>query len=74
MKIQLTAGYEKVPDGYIGYVEKLSGADTQGATLEETKTNLLEAIELVLEAHKQMAEEETLGKECIRETIGVLIA
>ncbi len=74
MKVQLTAVYEKVPTGYIGYVEELPGANTQGATLEETKANLLEAIELVLEAHKQMAEEEILGKECIRETIGVLTA
>jgi predicted RNase H-like HicB family nuclease len=74
MKIQLTAVYEKGPCGYIGYVEELPGANTQGATLQETKANLLEAIELVLVAHKQMAEEEIPGKECIRETIGVLTA
>ena len=49
MRIQLTAVFEKVKNGYIGYVEELPGANTQGATLAETKRNLKEAIELVLE-------------------------
>ena len=33
-------------------------ANTQGATLEETKANLVEAIQLVLQANRQLAEEE----------------
>jgi predicted RNase H-like HicB family nuclease len=45
--------FEKVPEGYIGYVEELPGANTQGATLEETRENLKEAIQLVLEANSQ---------------------
>ncbi len=40
MKETLTAIFEKSPQGYIGYVEELPGANTQGATLEETKRNL----------------------------------
>lgn len=48
MRIQLTAVFEKVKNGYTGYVEELPGANTQGTTLEETKKNLKEAIELVL--------------------------
>jgi len=72
MQIQLTAVYEKVLTGYIGYVEELPGANTQGTTLEETKANLLETIELVLESHKQLVEEEMRNKECIKEPIGVL--
>ena len=58
MKEALTAVFEKSPQGYIGYVEELPGANTQGATLEETKTNLVEAIQLVLQANRQLAEEE----------------
>ena len=57
MKSQLTAVYEKVKDGYIGYVVELPGANTQGATLEETKSNLKEAISLVLEANRILAQE-----------------
>jgi len=56
MRMKLTAVFEKVGSGYIGYVEELPGANTQGDTLEETKSNLREAIELVLEANRQLAE------------------
>jgi len=55
MRIQLTAAFEKVKNGYIGYVEELPGANTQGATLAETKRNLKEAIELVLQSYKLIA-------------------
>ena len=34
MKLQFTAVYEKVPEGYIAFVEELPGANTQAATLE----------------------------------------
>lgn len=53
MNESLTAVFEKSPFGYIGYVEELPGANTQGATLEETKQNLIEAVQLVLEANRQ---------------------
>jgi predicted RNase H-like HicB family nuclease len=42
----LTAVFRKVPEGYIGFVEKPPGANTQGATLAETRRNLREAIRL----------------------------
>ncbi len=55
MDISLTVVFQKVPEGYIGYVEELPGAKTQGETLEETHVNLREAIELVLEANHQFS-------------------
>jgi len=58
MGTKLTAVFQKSPYGYIGYVEELPGANTQGKTLEETRKNLIEAIRLVLEANKQLIEEE----------------
>ena len=67
MNIKLTAVFQKVPEGYIGYVEELPGANTQGATLDETRENLKEAIELVLEANRQLAEENLNGADVIRE-------
>ena len=42
--IQFTAVFRKVPEGYIGFVEELPGANTQGETLDETRRNLEEAI------------------------------
>ena len=42
--------------GYIGYVAELPGANTQGETLEETRENLAEAIQLILEANREQFE------------------
>jgi predicted RNase H-like HicB family nuclease len=68
----LTAVFEKVSEGYIGYVEELPGANTQGKTLEEARENLKEAIELVLESNRQLVEEENKGRELIREPFGTV--
>ncbi len=67
--MRFTAVYRKVPLGYIGFVEELPGANTQGATLDETRRNLKEAISLVLEANRTLAEEGLAGQEVIREPI-----
>ncbi len=69
MEITLTAVFQKVPQGYIGFVEELPGANTQGATLEETRSNLEEAIVLVLEANRTLSEECIQGNEVIREPL-----
>jgi predicted RNase H-like HicB family nuclease len=69
MKIQFTAIYQKVPEGYIGFVEELPGANTQGETLEEVKSNLLEAIELVMESNRMLAEETLRNMDIIREPL-----
>ncbi len=72
MKETLTAIFEKSPHGYIGYVEELPGANTQGATLEEVKKNLIEAVQLVLVANRQLAEENISGREVIKEVLGII--
>ena len=69
MQIQLTAVFQKVPEGYIGFVEELPGANTQGETLEETRSNLREAIAMVMEANRTLAEESLLGQEFFREDL-----
>jgi len=69
MQLQFTAVFEKVPEGYIGFVEELPGANTQGETLEEARANLGEAVRLVLEANRTLAEESIGGKTVIREPL-----
>ena len=69
MQIQLTAVFRQVPEGYIGFVEELPGANTQGATLDEARANLREAVALVLEANRVLAEEELVGEDVIREPL-----
>ena len=68
----LTAVFEKSPYGFIGYVEELPGANTQGATLEETKKNLIEAVHLILESNRQLAEERISGKDIVKESFGTI--
>lgn len=46
MNLKLTKVFQKVPEGFIGFVEELPGANTQGETLDEVRANLEEAIEL----------------------------
>ena len=71
MSLPFTAVFRKFPEGYIGFVEELPGANTQGATLEEARANLQEAVELVLEANRQLIEETAAGGEVIREPFKV---
>ena len=67
MDLKLTAVFRKFPEGYAAYVEELPGANTQGATLEEARANLQEAVAMVLEANRELAEEELAGVTVIRE-------
>ena len=67
----LTAVYIQVPEGYIAFVEELPGANTQGDTLEEARDNLREAVELVLEANRELAEKSLAGRLVTRETFGL---
>ncbi len=53
----MTAVFQKVPQCYIGFVEELPGANTQGDTLQEARENLQEAVALVLEANRALTEE-----------------
>lgn len=63
-----TAVYIEVPEGYIGFVEELPGANTQGETLDEARSNLEEAVTMVLDANREMAEQALEGANFIRET------
>ncbi|HEX5317061.1 MAG TPA: type II toxin-antitoxin system HicB family antitoxin [Candidatus Kapabacteria bacterium] len=73
--MKLTAVYQKAPEGgYIAWVEELPGANTQGETLEEARHNLIEAIEMALEANREFAEMELTGTEVIREQIPLSLA
>ncbi len=69
MRLQLTKVFKKVSEGYIGFVEELPGANTQGNTIEEARSNLEEAIELVLDTNRFLSEEQLQGQEVIRESV-----
>lgn len=74
MQIALTKVFQKVPEGYTGFVEELPGVNTQGDSLEEVRINLEEAIGLVLEANRILAEEQIQGQDTIKESIFLSVA
>lgn len=69
MNLKLTAVFRRFPEGCAAFVEELPGANTEGATLEEARANLAEAVAMVLEATRELAEEELRGQDVIREPL-----
>jgi predicted RNase H-like HicB family nuclease len=65
--MQFTAVYMEVPEGYIAFVEELPGANTQGLTLDEARENLQEAVALILESNRELAERSISGKPVTKE-------
>lgn len=58
MREQLTAVFIKeAKGGYCGYVEELPGAITQGETIEETKDNLIEVVQLFMQCHRELSDQ-----------------
>lgn len=69
MHLTFTAVYEQDGDWWIGYVEELPGANTQGRTLDEARANLKEAVQLVLEANRELARRDAAGRDVVREEL-----
>jgi len=66
---QLTAVYQKRGRGYIGWIEEIPGANTQGAIFREAKENLKEAAALIIEANRMATK--TLKGAIIRKSLRV---
>ncbi len=72
MQLEFTAVFKEAPEGgYVAFVEELPGANTQGDTLDEARENLREAVGLVLESNRLMAEQELGADPVIRERLRV---
>ena len=70
---KFTAIFEQDGEWWIGYIEELPGANTQGHTLKEVRENLKDAVQLIIEANRELARRETEGKNVIREELVVAI-
>ena len=53
-----TAVYRKCGKWWAAYVEEVPGVNTQGATIEEARANLKEALALILETNRELAREQ----------------
>ena len=69
MENHFTAVFEQDGPWWIAYVEELPGANTQGSTLDEARENLKEAVAMILEANRELAEREIAGKTVVKEDI-----
>jgi predicted RNase H-like HicB family nuclease len=72
--MKVTAVFEPAPEGgYTCFVEEIPAAISQGETLEEAKANLLDALRLVLECQRELAEK-GLSPGALRQTIELVEA
>ncbi|MCD6418771.1 type II toxin-antitoxin system HicB family antitoxin [bacterium] len=70
---RFTAIFEKRNDLWIGYIEELPGANTQGRTIEETRENLKEAVQLIIETNREIAQKQMDKNNIVREYLVVHI-
>ncbi len=73
MMERFTAVFEQDGDWWIGYVEELPGANTQGHTIEEARENLIEAVQLIIEANREVARRDAKGRKVVREQLLVAV-
>jgi predicted RNase H-like HicB family nuclease len=71
MDLQFTAIFRQVPEGYISFVEELPGVNTQGATLDEARANLQEAVAMILDANRGLAQQSAGTGPVIREPLKI---
>ena len=74
MRLELTAVFRKVREGYIGFVEEFPSANAQGVTQEEARANLHEAALLVVESNRMLAEKDLEGHDVIVESLAISLA
>ena len=70
---KFTAVFEQEDDTWIGFVEELPGANTQGSTLQEARENLKEAIQLIIETNRELMRRQLVGRSIIREEMLVMV-
>jgi len=60
-----TAVYEKVPQGYIAWIEEIPGVLTQGKTKREVQENLKDAFKEFMLARRSQVRKEIRGKKTV---------
>ena len=71
MDNRYTGVFEQVGDWWIGYVEELPGCNVQERSLEEARESLKEAVQLIVQANRELAGREAEGHDVLREPLAV---
>jgi predicted RNase H-like HicB family nuclease len=71
--LSLTAVFVEEPEGgYSAFIEEIPGVNTQGETIDEARENLKDALAMILEANKTLAEKNLLlGRKSIKEKMNL---
>ena len=68
--MKLTAIIEKSDDGwYVGQIEEFPAAISQGKTIDEVKSNLIDALMLLMETNKELTKKEYTDKVVFRKEL-----
>ena len=71
-KMNYTAIIEKSDDGfYVGQVQEMPEAIAQGATIDELKQNLLNALQLVIDYQREQTLNQYKGRKIIRRKLNL---
>lgn len=70
---QLTAVFWQDGDWWVGSVEELPGANTQGRTLDEARENLRDAARMVVAANRELARRNATTGQVIRERLALAL-
>ncbi len=68
--MEFTARIEKSEDGwYVGQVEEVPAAISQGRTIDELKANLIDALQLIFQVNREELESQDSGREVMKEPL-----
>ncbi len=70
---KFTAVFQQEGEWWMAYVEELPGANTQGKTLDEARENLKDAVQMIIEANRELARRATQGRIVLREEMVVAV-
>jgi predicted RNase H-like HicB family nuclease len=71
--MKFTAIIEQDESGwFVGQIEEVPAALSQGETIDELKANLLDALRLILDTNKEITEKEYSGKDVIIEELELI--
>ncbi|MEI8306601.1 MAG: type II toxin-antitoxin system HicB family antitoxin [Chloroflexales bacterium] len=69
--MNLTAVFVQDGEWIAAWIVEIPGVNTQGATMEEARANLRDALALVLEVRREESERELIGRTVQREVLEI---
>jgi predicted RNase H-like HicB family nuclease len=71
MDNRYTGVFEQVGEWWVGHVEELPGCNVQERSLDEARESLKEAVQLIVQANRELSRRESAGHQVVREALAV---